>query len=181
MKKIKLHDKEFRVSVEGTVIEREIDRVAIRINQELADERPLFLGVLNGAFMFVADLLKRISIVGTEVSFVKMTSYVGTRSTGQVKELIGLNENIEGRTVVIVEDMVDSGRSIAYLKRWLEEKSPKQIKVATMFYKPKALTCDVSIDYYCMTLENDFVVGRGLDYDGLGRNLPDLYTLYVEK
>ena len=177
MKKIKLHDRDFRLALEAKVIDREIEKVAAQINRELEGERPLFLGVLNGAFMFVSDLLKCITIEGTEVSFVKIASYVGVSSTGNVQDVIGLRENIEGRTVVIVEDMIDSGESIMHLKKMLAERHPKQVKVATMFYKPNALKYDLTIDYKCIALENDFVVGRGLDYDGVGRNYPDLYTI----
>ena len=138
MKKIKLHDRDFRLALEAKVIDREIEKVAAQINRELEGERPLFLGVLNGAFMFVSDLLKCITIEGTEVSFVKIASYVGVSSTGNVQDVIGLRENIEGRTVVIVEDMIDSGESIMHLKKMLAERHPKQVKVATMFYKTNA-------------------------------------------
>ena len=176
-RKIKLLDRSFRLMIEADTIGREIERVAAQINKDLAEERPLFLGVLNGAFMFASDLLKCITIEGTEVSFVKIASYAGVASTGKVSDLIGLREDIEGRTVVILEDMVDSGESIMHMKKMLEEKHPKQVKVAVMFYKPKALKYDLEIDYKCIALENDFVVGHGLDYDGLGRNYPDLYVL----
>ena len=177
MKKVRLHDKEFQVSIEAAAIDREIERVAGEINRDLQGERPLFLSILNGAFMFTSDLLKCITLEGTEVSFVKIASYAGVSSTGNVQDVIGLRENIEGRTVVIVEDMIDSGESIMHLKKMLEAKHPKQVKVATMFYKPNALKYDLTIDYKCIALENDFVVGRGLDYDGEGRNYPDLYTI----
>lgn len=177
MKRIKLHDKEFVLAIDAGTIELEIARVAEEINRDLAGERPLFLGVLNGAFMFVSDLLKSVTVEGTEVSFVKVASYAGTSSTGQVKDLIGLNEDVTGRTVVIVEDMVDSGRSIVHLKKMLEERHAGKIVVAAMFYKPKAIVQELTLDYTCIALENDFVVGRGLDYDGLGRNLPDLYQV----
>ena len=171
MKRIKLHDRSFRLMIEADVIDREIEQVGAQINRELAGERPLFLGVLNGAFMFVADLLKHITIEGAEISFVKIASYAGLSSTGKVQDLIGLREDIAGRTVVILEDMIDSGESIMHMKKILEE------KVAALFYKPKALKYDLTIDYKCIALENDFVVGHGLDYDGLGRNYPDLYTI----
>ena len=116
MKRIKLHDRCFRLMIEADVIDREIERVGTQINRELAGERPLFLGVLNGAFMFVADLLKHITIEGTEISFVKIASYAGLSSTGKVQDLIGLREDITGRTVVILEDMIDSGESIMHMK-----------------------------------------------------------------
>lgn len=177
MKKIKLHDKEFRLFIEASAIELAVKGLAQRLNRDLKDEQPLFLSILNGAFMFTSDLLKQITIPGTEVSFIKIASYAGTCSTGTVRELIGFHKNIEGRTIVILEDMIDSGKSMAYLLDLLKARKPRKIYVVTMFYKPKALTCKIPVDYYALSLENDFVVGRGLDYDDLGRNLPDLYIL----
>ena len=177
MKTIRLHDRDFRLLIGAEEIEQAIDRVARQMNKDLAGESPLFIGVLNGAFMFVSDLLKKITVEGTEISFVKIASYDGLDSSGNVQNLIGLKEDIAGRTVVILEDMVDSGESMVYLKRMLEERNPKQVKIAAMFYKPGALRYDLTLDYTCIALGNDFVVGRGLDYDGLGRNLPDLYTI----
>ena len=154
-----------------------IRHVAREINREMADTRPLFLPVLNGAFMFAADLLKEISVEGTEVTFIRVNSYVGTASTGEVKEILGLDDNIAGRDLVIIEDIVDTGRSIAYLLQELQARTPRRVKIAALFYKPAALVHDLTIDYAGIPLDNDFVVGRGLDYNGLGRNLPDLYTL----
>lgn len=177
MKKVKLYDKEFRLLLDSHTIDEAITRVARQINRDLEAEKPLFVSVLNGSFMFTSDILKQITIPGTEVCFIKIASYEGTCSTGKIRELIGLNKDVTGRTVVILEDMVDSGKSMSYLIQDLSSKNPKSIKVATMFYKPNALTCQVPIDYYALELENDFVVGRGLDYDGLGRNFPDLYIL----
>ena len=177
MNTIRLHDRDFRLLIGAEEIEQAIDRIARQMNKDLAGESPLFIGVLNGAFMFVSDLLKKITVEGTEISFVKIASYAGLSSTGKVQDLIGLREDIAGRTVVILEDMIDSGESIMHMKKILEEKHPKQVKVAALFYKPKALKYDLTIDYKCIALENDFVVGHGLDYDGLGRNYPDLYTI----
>lgn len=177
MKKIKLHDKEFRLLIEASAIDLAVTGLAQRLNHDLQDEQPLFLSVLNGSFMFTSDLLKKITIPGTEISFIKIASYAGTCSTGTVRELIGFHKNIEGRTIVILEDMIDSGKSMAYLLDLLKARNPKKIYVATMFYKPKALVCKIPVDYYALSLENDFVVGHGLDYDDLGRNLPDLYIL----
>ncbi|WP_251621866.1 phosphoribosyltransferase [Odoribacter lunatus] len=177
MKKIKLHDKEFKLLVESAAIDLAITGLAQRLNSDLKDEQPLFLSVLNGSFMFTSDLLKQINIPGTEVSFIKIASYSGTCSSGTVRELIGFNKNIEGRTIVILEDMIDSGRSMAYLLDLLQARKPKKIYVTAMFYKPQALKCKIPVDYYALSLKNDFVVGRGLDYDDLGRNLPDLYIL----
>lgn len=177
MKKVKLHDKEFEILIGSSAIDQAIGHIAQQMNNDLKNDAPIFLSILNGSFMFTSDLLKQITIPGTEVCFMKIASYEGTCSSGHIKELIGFNKDISNRTVVIVEDMIDSGKSMSYLLDYLKQKSPGNIKVATMFYKPKALICPVQIDYCAMELENDFVVGRGLDYDGLGRNLPDLYIL----
>lgn len=177
MEDIKLHDKEFRPFIQASVIDKAIEDIAIRMNRDLKDDRPLFLSILNGSFMFTSDLLKLITIPGTEICFMKIASYNGTASSGKVEELIGLNKDISGRTVIILEDIIDSGRSMKHLIEQLKEKNPAKIIVATMFFKPKALTCPVNVDYCGIELENDFIVGRGLDYDGLGRNYPDLYIL----
>ena len=127
--------------------------------------------------MFTSDLLKQITIPGTQISFVKFTSYEGTASSGKIHELIGLKEDITGRTVVILEDIIDTGRSMSHLLEYLKTQNPKRILVATLFHKPQAAVCHVPIDYAGITLGNEFVVGRGLDYDGLGRNYPDLYII----
>lgn len=177
MKKIKLHDKEFTSFIPAAEIDQAIEQIAVQMNKELYNDAPLFLSILNGSFMFTSDLLKLITIPGTEVCFMKVASYSGVCSTGEVKELIGLNKDIAGRTVVILEDIIDSGKSMNHLIQLLQQKNPAKIKVATMFFKPKAIVCPVPVDYCGMELENDFIVGRGLDYDGLGRNYPDLYIL----
>ena len=177
MGNIILHDKEFRPFIEATKIDQVITRMAEQMNRELADTQPLFLSILNGSFMFTSDLIKQIVIPGTQISFVKVASYSGTCSTGAIQELIGLKEEIQNRTVVILEDIIDSGRSMKHLLEYLHAKNPKQVIVATLFHKPKAAVCQVPIAYKGIELENDFVVGRGLDYDGLGRNYPDLYIL----
>ncbi|MCC8173737.1 MAG: hypoxanthine phosphoribosyltransferase [Odoribacter sp.] len=177
MKKIKLHDKEFRLLLEASAIDMAIQGVAQCLNKDLQHAEPLFISVLNGSFMFTSDLIKQITIPGTEVNFIKISSYEGTSSTGQVKQLIGFNENVEGRIVVILEDMIESGESIAYLVNLLKAKKAAKVIIVSMFFKPKAIKSDIRVDYYAMALDNDFVVGRGLDYNGLGRNLPDLYVL----
>lgn len=177
MENIKLYDKEFRLFIDAAKIDQVIAEMATRINRDLQDESPLFLSILNGSFMFTSDLIKQITIPGTQISFVKVASYSGTCSSGEIKELIGLKEDITNRTVVILEDIIDSGRSMSHLLEYLHAKNPKQVVVATLFHKPKAAVCKVPIDYKGIDLENDFVVGRGLDYDGLGRNYPDLYIL----
>lgn len=150
--------------------------LAGRINKDLEGETPLFVGVLNGAFMFLGDLMKHVSIP-CEISFVKVASYEGTSSTGMVKQLVGLSENVKDRTVVIVEDIVDTGNTIEHLYQSLLTQRPKSIKVATLLFKPSAYTKDISIEYAALSVPNDFLVGYGLDYDGLGRNLKHIYKI----
>lgn len=177
MKTVTLHDKTFRLLLSAADIDRAIAGMAERMNRELRDARPLFLVILNGAFMFASDLIKQITVPGTQISFVKVASYSGTRSSGEVRELIGLNEDLAGRTVVILEDIINTGRSMAHLLDHLRGKHPDRLLVATLFHKPAAAECHIPVDYCGFPLDNDFIVGRGLDYDGLGRNLPDLYVL----
>ncbi|HOK60392.1 MAG: hypoxanthine phosphoribosyltransferase [Tenuifilum sp.] len=178
MKQVKLKDKEFRLSYPEAEIQNDIDLVASKINHDFAKsgEVPFFVSVLNGSFMFTADLLKRIT-VPCEVSFVKLASYQGTSSTGKVNELIGLNENVTGRTLVVLEDIVDTGITLSKLYEELRKLNPKEIRVATLLFKPEAYKGNIKLDYIGRSIPNDFIVGYGLDYDGLGRNLPDIYTL----
>ncbi len=176
MKNVQVKDKEFSLYISGEKIKKQVKRVATAINEELAEKRPLFLVVLNGAFMFAADLLREIDIP-CEVSFVRVSSYEGTSSTGNIKELIGLNENIEGRNLVIVEDIIDSGITMREMLRMLKEKNPADVRVASLFVKPDNLKVDLDIHYRCFDIANDFIVGYGLDYDQEGRNLPDIYQI----
>ena len=177
MKNIILHDKKFRPLISSSTIDQVITKMAIQMNKDLAHDKPLFLSILNGSFMFTSDLIKQITIPGTRISFVKMASYSGICSSGDIKELIGLKEEITGRTVVILEDIIDTGKSMAHLLKYLQTRNPQKIIIATLFYKPKATVCEIPLTYKGIELENDFVVGRGLDYDGLGRNYPELYIL----
>ena len=173
---IHIKDKCFRTFIPEADILREVRRVAEEINRDMAGKNPLFLSVLNGSFMFTSDLMKCLDIP-CEVSFVKLASYEGTSSTGKVKELVGLNEDISGRTVVIVEDIVDTGLTMKRLIETLEAKSPKEIRIATLLVKPEKLQVKLHIDYAAMEIPNDFIVGYGLDYDGLGRNYRDIYAV----
>jgi len=177
MKRVKLHDKEFDISIKHDQIQTAIGVVAQKIREDMADEKiPVFLSILNGSFMFTSDLLKQMDF-NCEVSFIKLASYSGTSSTGQVSELIGLNTNIEGRTVIIIEDIVDTGHTLEKLVEVLQSYKPKQIKVATFLFKPNAYKKDIPVDYIGMSIPNDFIVGYGLDYNELGRNLRNIYTL----
>ncbi len=176
---IRIKDKTFERSISSAKILMEVKRMAASINTALADDSPLFLVVLNGAFMFAADLMKEITIP-CEVSFVKLASYHGTKTSGNVKELIGLNETISGRTVVVVEDIVDTGITMHRIINSLNTMQPKAIHIATFFHKPDALQKDIQIDFVGMRIPDAFIVGYGLDYDGYGRNLKDIYTLINE-
>ena len=173
---IHLHDKTFEPFISSEEIDFAIKNMAKQMDDDFFDETPVFIGVLNGAFMVMADLIKQYRGM-CEVSFVKMASYEGTKSTHDVKQLIGLNQNLEGRTVVIVEDIVDTGNTIEELKAIFKDKKVKHFKIATLFLKPEAYKKDIKIDYVGIRIPNKFIVGYGLDYDGLGRNLPDVYQL----
>lgn len=158
-------------------IDEAVTAVAERINRDYADkETPLFVGVLNGSFMFMSDLIKKIEFQN-ELSFVKLASYEGTSSTGQVKSLLGLNGSIEGRHVIVVEDIVDTGESIEHMLRDLEARRPASVAVCTLFFKPASYRKSYPIQYRAMEIGNEFIVGYGLDYDQLGRSLKDIYVV----
>ena len=176
MKKVTLKDKTFEISIPEAELFAAIDRVAEKMNADLDGKNPLFVIVLNGAFMFASDLLKRVEMPA-QLSFVKVASYCGTCSTGNITELIGLNEDVKGRTVVIIEDIVDSGRTMYGMVQKLKSLGTEDLRIATLFFKPEALQYDLTIDYVAMEIPNDFIVGYGLDYDGYGRNLRDIYSL----
>ncbi len=176
MDKIKVRDREFTVSIPEALIMQRVAEIAARISADLKDENPLFLAVLNGSFVFAADLMRGIT-TPCEITFVRMASYAGTESTGSVKQLIGLKEAIEGRTVVIVEDIIDSGLTMQELLKTLQAKKPKEIRIAALLVKPGNLKVELDIPYCCFEIPNDFIVGYGLDYDGEGRNLRSIYTV----
>jgi len=167
---IQLHDKQFVPFISAKEIEFAIAKMVAQIEDDFADETPVFVGVLNGAFM---KLYKK----PCEVSFIKMASYEGTSSTEEVKQLIGLNQDLTGRTVVVIEDIVDTGNTVVELKALFKKQNVKHFKIATLFFKPEAYTKDVKIDYVGIRIPNKFIVGYGLDYNGLGRNLPEVYKL----
>ncbi len=176
MDTIKIKDKTFSVSIPEISILKEVKRVANEINRDLKDADPLFLSVLNGSFMFTADLMRHLSIP-SQLSFVKLASYQGIASTGVIKEVMGLSEDITGRTVVIVEDIVDTGLTMQRLLETLGTRNPKEIRIATLLLKPEKLKVKLNINYVAMEIPNDFIVGYGLDYDGYGRNYRDIYTV----
>ena len=176
MDTIKINDRQFAISIPEEKILKEVERLAAQISRDLEGKNPLFLCVLNGSFMFAADLFRRITIPA-EISFVKLASYEGTASTGVIKEVIGLSENITGRTVVIVEDIVDTGCTMSKLIDDLGTREPEAIHICTLLLKPEKLKVDLDIKYVALEIPNDFIVGYGLDYDGYGRNLKDIYTV----
>ena len=179
-KRVTLLDKTFEVMISEEQIDKAVSSVAEQINADYADrETPLFLGVLNGSFMFMSDLMKKVEF-NCELSFVKLASYIGISTTGKVQELIGLKNNIEGRHVIVVEDIVDTGESIEHLMRSLEGHRPASVEVVTLFYKPASYSKQIPIKYRAMEIGNEFIVGYGLDYDQLGRNLKDVYVVVNE-
>ncbi len=176
MNTIQIKDKKFALSIPETEILATVRRVAEDINRDLADTNPLFICILNGAFMFAGDLMKIVNFP-CEITFIKLSSYDGLYTTGTVKEIIGLNESVVGRTVVVVEDIVDTGITMERILGSLRAKGAKEIKIATFLQKPDALQRDITVDYVAMKIPNNFIVGYGLDYDGYGRNLKDIYTV----
>lgn len=176
MEKLHVLDKTFAISIPEAQIQKEISRVAAEITRDLEGKEPIFLPVLNGSFIFAADLLRQIPLP-CEISFIKLASYQGTQTSGAIREVIGLNTDITGRHVVIVEDIIDSGLTMAHMIETLEKQNPASIRVCTLLVKPKALKVQVPIHYRALDIPNDFIVGYGLDYDGYGRNTKDIYTL----
>jgi adenylate kinase len=173
---ITVKDKSFKPYISTEQLQASVEKVAAQINIDYKGSTPLFLGVLNGSFMFFGDLLKSINLECT-VSFVKLASYEGTSTTGVVSELIGLSEDISGRDIILVEDIVDTGNTLVKLYEILTDKNPKSIKIATLLYKPEAYKKSHNIDYVGTEIPNAFVLGYGLDYNGLGRNLSSIYVL----
>jgi len=156
-----------------------VKELAQQISKHMEGKNPLFLAVLNGAFIFAADLMREMTIP-CEISFVKLASYQGTTSTGKIKEVMGINEDLNGRTVIILEDIVETGLTIKQMKESLGTRNPASVHVCTLFFKPERLTEDLKLDYVAFEIPNDFILGYGLDYDQQGRGLKDLYTLVSE-
>lgn len=176
MKRITVHDKTFELSIPFSEIDNAIAQISVQMDHDLKGKDVVMLCILNGSFMFAADLMKKLT-TPCRVTFVKVTSYQGTSSEGKVKELIGLNEDLKGKTVVILEDIVDTGRTIQQITKTVLEREPAELKIATMLFKPTTCLVPVNLDYVGLEIPDDFIIGYGLDYDGFGRNLPDMYTL----
>ncbi len=177
MKQVNIHDKTFELYIPYEKIRSVIEDMAEKMNTDFAEKDPLFVCILNGSFMFAAELFKRINLMKAQITFVKLASYHGDKTTGEVKQLIGFNENVAGRTVVILEDIVDTGITLDNILEQLKLLEPAEIKVATLLLKPDALKKEVQLDYIGLKIPNDFIVGYGLDYNGLGRNLIDIYSV----
>ena len=173
---VKVKDKTFKTFIPEEEIQQRIKTVAEKINKDMAGKTPLFLAVLNGSFVFSADLMRYITIP-CEISFVKLASYQGTVSTGEIKEVIGINEDLEGRTVIILEDIVDTGFTMKRMLETLGTRGPESLHICTLLLKPGKLQVPLNIEYAAIEIPNDFIVGYGLDYDQQGRNLRDIYTL----
>jgi hypoxanthine phosphoribosyltransferase len=176
MQTIQVKDKSFSLFITEEKILAEVKRIAEQINKDFQGKEPVFLAVLNGSFIFAADLLKEVSLP-CEISFVKLASYQGVNTTGQIREVIGLNVDLTGRPVIIVEDIVDTGLTMVHMLEELKRQNPTSIDICTLLLKPGKLQVDLNIKYCCMEIPNDFIVGYGLDYDGYGRNTRDIYTL----
>ena len=179
MDTIQIKDKRFKVSITEDRILSEVKRVADQINRDYEGQEPVFLAVLNGSFIFASDLLRAIRL-SCEISFVKLASYQGVSTTGKVRELIGLNVDITGRPVIVVEDIVDTGLTMAHLLETLRAQNPSSLEVCTLLMKPGKLEVALDVKYCCLEIPNDFIVGYGLDYDGQGRNTRHIYTLVEE-
>jgi len=173
---IRVHDKFFKPFIMEKEIQREVTRIAGEMNSELARQDPIFLGILNGAFMFAGDLYKQLTFP-CQITFLKLASYSGTQSTGSVKQLIGINRDLRDRVVVVLEDIVDTGVTLETIIRQLSGYEPAKIMIATFLYKPDAALKEVKLDYVGMEIPNNFIVGYGLDYEGYGRNFRDIYRL----
>lgn len=176
MKQVEILGKKFEVSIPEEKILERIKELANQINEELGNKEVIFLGILNGSFMFAADLYKDINF-NSQISFLKLASYQGASSTGNVKRLIGINEDIANKTVVVIEDIIDTGTTLDQIIKQLKGYEPAEIKVATLLYKPEAYNYNIPIDYIGFEIPNDFIIGYGLDYDGYCRNLRSIYTI----
>ncbi|MBQ5395617.1 MAG: hypoxanthine phosphoribosyltransferase [Alistipes sp.] len=174
--KITLNDKSFRVLIPAEDIDKAVSRVAEQLNERYEGRTPIFLGVLSGSFHFLSDLVRKIDFE-SQVTFVKLSSYNGTESTGNVTQQLGIDIDIEGRDIIIVEDIVETGHSMSYLLDYLRTKRPASVAICTLFFKPDKFLYNYKIDYTALSIGNEFIVGYGLDYNQLGRNLKDIYVI----
>ena len=178
-KKIKLQDKVFKVMIPAEEIDKAVERVAEKLNERYEGHTPVLLGVLSGSFLFLSDLVRKTTF-DSQLAFVKISSYEGTESTGNVKQQFGVDFDIEGRDIIIVEDIVETGTSIDHMVKYLKGLNPRSVEVCTLFFKPEKYRYEQPIKYCAMEIGNEFIVGYGLDYDQIGRNLKDIYVLSNE-
>ena len=176
MELIKVHDKEFKPYLSAEKISEEVKRVAAEINRDYAGRKPLFIAILNGSFMFAADLFKQVNIEA-EICFIKLASYKGTKSSGQVITAIGLDIDLVGREIIVIEDIVDTGNTLTKFLPQIHHHNPASLKIAALLHKPDAMIHPIKIDYLGFSVPNKFLLGYGLDYDGLGRNIKEIYQL----
>lgn len=176
---VKIKDKSFEVSIPESEIKARVKVLAQQMSKDMEGKNPLFLAVLNGSFIFAADLMREMTIP-CEISFVKLASYQGITSTGKIKEVIGINEDLNGRTVVIVEDIVESGQTMKRMVESIGTRNPASVKICTLFFKPEKLKEELTLDYVAFRIPDDFILGYGLDYDQHGRGLKDVYTIMSE-
>jgi hypoxanthine phosphoribosyltransferase len=175
MKKVKILDKEFKITIPAASVKQVIEHMALKISNDYSEEEVFFVGILNGAFMFSADLMKKIRPL-CQISFVKLSSYDGSSSTGEVRELIGLMDDIKGRHVIVLEDIVETGLTLETIIKLLKPMKPASLKIATLLFKPQAYQKNLKLDYIGLEIPNQFIIGYGLDYNGYGRNLEDIYS-----
>ena len=176
MEKIKLLDRRFKTMIPAEEIDKAVQRVADQLNERYAGKTPIFVGVLSGAFLFLSDLVRKTTF-DCRLAFVKISSYEGTQSTGSIKQHLGIDFDIEGKDIIIVEDIVETGHSMNYLLDYLKERNPASVSICTLFFKPEKFLYEYNIDYVAMPIGNEFIVGYGLDYNQIGRNLKDIYVL----
>ena len=176
MDKIKLLDRRFKKMIPAEEIDKAVERVAEQLNERYAGKNPVFLGVLSGSFLFLSDLVRKFNF-DSRLAFVKISSYEGTQSTGNVKQQLGIDFDIEGKDIIIVEDIVETGHSMNYLLDYLQQRNPASVSICTLFFKPEKFLYEYKIDYVAMPIGNEFIVGYGLDYNQIGRNLKDIYVL----
>ena len=174
--KIKVNGLSFTPYLSSKEIQTQIERISDEIRKDITDDAPIFLCVLNGAFIFAADLFRAVGINNAHINFIRYSSYAGTESTGKVKEIIGLTENIEDKEVIIIEDIVDTGYTAVKMIEDLKKKNPKSVRFATLLYKPESSKTGFVPDYYAFSIPSNFIIGYGLDLDGKVRNLPDIYV-----
>jgi hypoxanthine phosphoribosyltransferase len=180
MSVIQVNNKKFQPYLTAGEIDKQIKRIGADINKEYVNKRPLFIAILNGSFMFASDLFKELTI-DAEICFIKLASYKGTRSTGHVITSIGLDEPLKDRHVIVVEDIVDTGKTLSEFLPQLNDQQPASLKIAALLHKPEAMVYPLEIDYLGFSVPNKFLLGYGLDFDGLGRNLKEIYQLINEE